>query len=158
MPAIWAAKPEKDFMIMRKIKLSLLLLVLVTWAKGQADEPIPLATFTEIIVNLNFPQFRPLKADGGYVEIDGGVKGIIVYRENATTFIAYERNCSYEAGESCARVEADLSRLYLIDRCCGSTFSFSDGYPMKGPASRPLRKYRTLLSGTTLTVTDEIVF
>ena len=158
MQATWAAKPEKDFMIMRKIKLSLCLLMLATWARGQADEPIPYATFSEIIVNLNYPQFRLLKADGGFVEIDGGVRGIIVYRENANTFIAYERNCPYEAIESCARVEADLSRLFLIDRCCGSTFSFSDGYPMKGPASRPLRKYRTQLSGTTLTITDEIVF
>ena len=145
-------------MIMRKIELSLLFLVLGVCAYGQTDEPIPFATFSEIIVNLNFPLYRALKTDGGYVEIEGGVRGIIVYREDATTFIAYERNCSYEAAEACARVEPDLSRIFLIDRCCGSNFNFSDGYPTKGPASRPLQKYRTQLSGTTLTITDEIVF
>ncbi len=145
-------------MNMRKIKLSLFFLIIGISGYGQEDEPIPFATFSEIIVNLSFPQYRALKADGGFVEVEGGVKGIIIYREDATTFLAYERNCSYKAGESCARVDPDLSRLFLIDRCCGSNFNFTDGYPMKGPATRPLRKYRTQLSGTTLTITDEIIF
>jgi hypothetical protein len=157
MQATLAAKQEKDFMNMNKIKLCLLLLVPVMTSYGQPDEPIPLASFTEISINITFPQYRPLANDGGFVEIDGGVRGIIVYRVDASTFIAYERNCTYQAGAACAQVEVDLSRLFLIDRCCGSNFSFSDGYPTKGPASYALRRYRTDLAGSTLTITDEVV-
>jgi nitrite reductase/ring-hydroxylating ferredoxin subunit len=143
---------------MRRISLLVIFLSIAFYSRAQNDEPIPLVSFSEIIINLSFPQFRALTADGGFVEVDGGVRGIIIYREDAEHFIAYERNCTYEANESCARVDTDISRLFLIDHCCGSRFGFSDGYPTKGPASRPLRKYRISQTGNTLTVTDEIVF
>jgi nitrite reductase/ring-hydroxylating ferredoxin subunit len=148
---------EKDFMIMKKISLCLLFLLPVVCGYGQADEPIPFANFSEIIINLTFPEYRTLKSDGGYVEIDGGVRGIIVYRLDATTFIAYERNCPYRPNEACARVDVDISKIFLIDRCCGSNFSLADGYVTNGPAMYPLRKYRAQLAGSTLTITDEIV-
>ncbi len=150
-------KPEKDFMNIGKIKLCLLLLFPAIGVYGQTDEPIPFVSFTEITINMTFPQYRPLSNDGGFVEIDGGVRGIIVYRVDATTFIAFERNCSYQAGSACAQVDVDISRLFLIDRCCGSNFSLSDGYPTKGPASRALRRYRIEIAGSTLTVTDEVL-
>ena len=157
MKVILDAKPEKDFMNMKKIRLCLFFLVVALSGYSQVDEPIPFANFTEITINFTFPEYRALKSDGGYVEIDGGVRGIIVYREDATHYIAYERNCSYRATEACARVDVDISKIFLIDRCCGSNFSLSDGYVTHGPAALPLRKYRTQLTGSTLTVTDEIV-
>jgi nitrite reductase/ring-hydroxylating ferredoxin subunit len=144
-------------MIMKKIKICFLLLVPAVYGYSQADEPIPFANFMNITINLSFPQYRALNADGGFVEIEGGLRGIIVYRESVTTFLAYERNCPYAPLEACANVDVDISRIFLVDRCCGSNFSLSDGYPTKGPASRPLRRYRIQLSGTTLTISDEIV-
>ena len=148
---------EKAFMTMKKIKLCLLFLVPAVCGYSQADEPIPFAAFNEITINLTFPQYRALKSDGGYAEIEGGVRGIIVYRADPATFVAYERNCPYQATEACARVDVDISKIFLIDRCCGSNFSFADGYPTNGPATRPLRRYRTTFAGSTLTITDEIV-
>ncbi len=157
MQATSEEKAEGDSMTMKKNKLCLLFLLVAVYAYGQADEPIPFANFPEITINLTFPQYGILKSDGGYVEIDGGVRGIIVYRLDATTFIAYERNCPYRATEACARVDVDISKIFLIDRCCGSTFGFADGYVTGGPARYSLRRYRTQVSGSTLTITDEIV-
>lgn len=142
---------------MKKNRLCFLLLLLAASAYAQADEPIPFASFTEITINTTFPQFRALTTDGGFVEVDGGIRGIIVYRVDANSFLAFERDCPYKPNSSCARVEVDMSRIFMIDRCCGSTFNFSDGYPTKGPASWPLRRYRAQVSGTTITITDEIV-
>ncbi len=144
-------------MTMKKIRLCLIFLLPAAGCYAQADEPIPFANFSEITINLTFPEYRALKSDGGFVEIDGGVRGIIVYRIDATTFEAYERNCPYRPEEACARVDVDISKIFLTDRCCGSNFNFADGYPTNGPASRPLRRYRTSLAGATLTITDEIV-
>ena len=155
--ATWGEKPERDFMTMRKINLWLVFCLSAVCGYSQADEPIPFANFSEITINLTFPQYGMLKSDGGYAEIDGGVRGIIVYRLDATTFIAYERNCPYRATEACARVDVDISKIFLIDRCCGSTFGFADGYVTGGPARYSLRRYRTQVSGSTLTITDEIV-
>jgi nitrite reductase/ring-hydroxylating ferredoxin subunit len=143
-------------MIMKKIKLCLLFLTIAMGGYSQADEPIPFASFTDITVNLTFPEFSALRSDGGFVEIDGGVRGIIVYRIDAGTFMAYERNCPYRATEACAQIDVDLSKIFLTDRCCGSNFNFADGFPTNGPASRPLRRYRTSVSGSTVTITDEI--
>jgi hypothetical protein len=145
-------------MIMKKNKILLLLLVVGAQAYGQADEPIPIVAFSQIIVNMNFPQYRALKNEGGFVEIEGGVRGIIVYCESTNNYIAYERDCPYSPRDPCAQVGVDMSRLFMSDFCCGSTFNFSDGYPTKGPASRPMRKYRTSLSGSTITITDEIIY
>ena len=123
-----------------------------------ADDPIPLASFPDEVINLFLPEYSTLRVDGGYKEINKlGVRGIIVYRVNASTFRAYERNCSFQPNEACATVNVHVSNLFLTDPCCGSSFSFEEGTPTGGPAWRPLRQYRTQLSGSTLVVSDEII-
>jgi nitrite reductase/ring-hydroxylating ferredoxin subunit len=121
------------------------------------DDPIPFVPFSEIYINLNLPEYVSLKFDGGSMPIDGGVRGLILYRVNATTYYAYERNCSFQPNEACATVDIHISQLYMFDPCCGSSFSFSDGSPIGGLAWRPLRRYRTRVDAEILTITDEIV-
>jgi nitrite reductase/ring-hydroxylating ferredoxin subunit len=148
-------KVVQDFTIMKKISGAFLVWIGLTSGFAQTMDPIPMISFTPITVNLTFPQYRALTTDGGVMMMEGGVKGIILYRENETTFKAYERNCPYMPSEACADVEIDLSRLFLLDRCCGSVFNLSDGNVSKGPASWPLRQYRVKVEGRVLTITDE---
>ena len=121
------------------------------------EESIPFVPFAEIGINLTNIEFNDLKFDGGFVEIGGGVRGIILYRENINTYHAYEKNCSYLPNEACALVEVDVSGLFMTDNCCGSNFNFPSGQPFAGPARQPLRRYRTMLSGNQLTVTSDIL-
>ncbi|MBK5278247.1 MAG: hypothetical protein JJE09_05220 [Bacteroidia bacterium] len=134
-----------------------ILLVMVACQPDLSDDPIPYIPFNEIIINLSFPEYATLRTDGGYKEVNGGVRGIIVYRVNATSYNAFERNCSFHPNDACATVNIHSSSLYMTDPCCGSTFDFSDGNPSGGVAWRPLRKYRTQLTGTTLSITDEVI-
>lgn len=121
------------------------------------DDPIPFVPFSPIQITLAFPQYASLNTDGGSYYIgNGGVRGIIVYRKNASTYFAYESNCSFRPNEACANVQVNATTLFMEDVCCGSTFDFSSGMPTGGPAWRPLRRYETLLSGGQLTITDEI--
>ncbi|QOI96989.1 MAG: hypothetical protein HRU69_05560 [Flammeovirgaceae bacterium] len=120
------------------------------------DDPIPPATFADIFINLNLPENLVLNTDGNSKYFNGGVRGIIVHRVNASTYRAFERNCSFQPNEACATVGVHISTLYMEDSCCGSTFNFN-GDPTGGPAWRPLRQYQTILSGNELTVTDEVV-
>jgi hypothetical protein len=125
-----------------------------------SDAAIPPAAFSPIVLNLNLPENIELRTDGVFRTLkssEGGIHGIIVYRLNASTYIAYERNCSYHPNDACVTVEVHPSRLYMHDPCCTSTFSLATGDPTGGPAWRPLRKYETLLTGTNLTITDTIV-
>src|SRR5689334_25375516 len=80
------------------------------------DEPIPWQAFPEIELNLSFPDNSALRLDGGLKEVNnGGVRGIIVYRLNSTTFHAYERNCSFQPNEAGATINIHTSKLYFID-------------------------------------------
>jgi nitrite reductase/ring-hydroxylating ferredoxin subunit len=121
------------------------------------DDPVPYIPFVDIVINLNLPEYFSLQTDGGYKQISGGVRGIIVYRINSSTYAAYERNCSFRPNEACATVNVHNSGLFMEDPCCGSSFNFNDGNPTGGPAWRPLVSYRTQLSGLMLTISSEVV-
>ncbi len=115
------------------------------------------AAFPTITVNLNYPQYQKLKLDGGFVYMDGGLKGIILYRANEASYFAFERACPHHPSAGCAIVQVDGSTLFMVDKCCNSSFNFSDGYPTGGPAERPLIQYRVDLDGNVLKIFDEII-
>ncbi|MCX8492169.1 MAG: hypothetical protein ORN54_13990 [Cyclobacteriaceae bacterium] len=112
------------------------------------------ASFPPVTINLNYPQYQRLRLDGGYQYVDDvGMRGVILYRLDETTYIAYERLCSFEDE---AIVSVDGSGLFM--KGCQSTYDFSDGQPTGGLAFRPLLRYRTSLTGQTLVITDEIAY
>ena len=149
----------KIYQMMKKITLSGALLSLIffsTCAPDVTDDAIPYVQFPDIVINLNLPAYITLKYDGGYQYIKGGVRGIILYRKAASTYLAYERNSSYHPNEACATVDVHSSGLYIVDTCSNSTFDFSSGKPTSGPATRPLRQYVVALNSAELTITDEV--
>ena len=106
-------------------------------------------------------QNKALRFDNGVVTIApgstngrGGIKGIYVVRQNATTYLAFERNCPYQPLSACATVTLDRnSRLFFRDSCCTSQFNLQ-GMVTGGPAPRSLRQYGTSLNGSLLTITN----
>jgi hypothetical protein len=142
-------------MIIRKSKIWFLVLFLMACEPNLSDDPIPYVAFNDIILNLNLPEFISLRSDGGFKEISGGVRGIIIYRVNSSIYKAYERNCSFQPNEACATVNVHSSGLFMNDPCCGSNFTFEEGNPSGGPAWRPLVSYRTQLSGLELIITSD---
>jgi len=144
-------------MIIRKIKWWYLLLLISACTPSRYDDPVPFIPFLDVVINLNLPEFIALRSDGGYAQVKGGVRGIIIYRANSASYIAYERNCSFRPNEACATVNVHNSGLFIEDPCCGSNFNFSDGNPTGGPAWRPLVQYRSQLDGLTLTISSEVI-
>ncbi|MGI9542840.1 MAG: hypothetical protein ACR2MX_06240 [Cyclobacteriaceae bacterium] len=117
------------------------------------EDGIPIAIVNRTI-NLTNQQFLPLQLVGGHVELnDEGVRGVVIYRQDQNTYRAFERNCSYQPLDSCARVEVETSGFFMIDNCCSSTFDFN-GFPTGGPATLPLREYFTFRDGIFLTVSN----
>lgn len=166
MPDIMVEKAGKDFMIIRhRVYLHRVrtffqtvlfsLIFIVSCEPDLSDDPIQYVPFADIVINLTLPAYINLASDGGYVYVNGGAKGIILYRQNSFTYFAYERNCSFQPNDACATVDAQL--LDMKDPCCGSTFSYTTGNPTSSPAWRPLNQYQTSLSGNTLTITDQLV-
>lgn len=169
MLATMAAKPEKDFMNILKrddkksltgIAVALLAITFTTCSPDRGDDEIPFVPFGTVVLNLNLPDYTSLRTDGGYKVLSSnvaGVQGVIIYRVNASTYRAFERNCSYQPNGACVTVDVHSSGLYMYDPCCGSTFNFSDGSPLGSPAWRPLRQYQISVLNSELTISDEIV-
>jgi len=141
-----------------RVRLLIVVLLLLACEPQMSDDPIPWLSFPDIVMNLSFPENLSLRTDRGIKEInDAGVRGIIVYRIDATTFRAYERNCSFSPNAAGSTVNVHSSKLYLVDDSCGSSFTLEDGTPRGGPAWRPLRQYRATIANNILTVTQEVV-
>ena len=145
-----------------KSTLTIFLVLLILTPLGcepqMVDDPIPLATFNDVVINLSLPSFSKLRIDGGIYAIDNiGIRGVFVYRVNATTFHAYERNCSYHPNEAGSTINIHSSNLFFQDPSCNSNFNFEEGNPTGGPAWRPLRRYHTDVVGSMLTITSEVI-
>jgi len=135
----------------------LLLTSIISCSDEFSQGEIPPATFSDIVINLDLPQYQDLQFDNGHITLGQGVRGIILYRVNASKYNAFEVNCSYQPFEACASVRVDQSNLFLRDDCCGSFFDPDDGFPTNGPATLPLRRYTVNLQGRILTITDDIL-
>ncbi len=115
------------------------------------------ANIPNIAVNLtiypNDPSFNKLQTPGGWVYITGGSQGIIVYRVSADIFNALDRHSTYKPENNC-RVEVDNTQITAVDSCSGSQWVITDGGIIKGPASRPLKKYACYWDGYKLRITN----
>ena len=153
-------KPVKGFIIMNKLTYFIWFVLLFFCAcddNFQGDQ-IPIADFQDVVINLSLPEYRDLNRDGTSIYVNsGGLRGLILYRENASSYIVFERTCSFQPNDACANVEVHSSTLYMTDPCCGSTFNFPSGQPTSGPARFNLRIYEAQLAGTVLTITDNII-
>ena len=81
-----------------------------------------------------------------------GYRGVLIYRLDQYTFLAYEKTCPYDPEELCAKVEVDQATFTLLDSCCMSRYNIIDGAPVEGPASMPLLQYFTDFDGNYLHV------
>lgn len=129
---------------------SLLFLAFSSCQEENWISPIPYV-LVDTTLNLSNQQFLPLRIDGGYVEILGGYKGIIIYRQNVTTYRAFEKASPHRTDEICAYVYVDPSGLFLREGCDNSVYNFQ-GEPSGGVAQFPLRTYPTFLDGNYLII------
>ena len=112
---------------------------------------IPYVSF-DYTINIFDPAFVSLQGVGGSVFIDGGSRGLIIYRVSIDQFNAYERHCTYDSENPCGKVDFDTSGIILVDNdCsgagCGSKFNIIDGSVLNGPAQYPLIQYNTSFDG-----------
>ncbi len=134
------------------VAVSILLLILCFACNSEQPETVPYVP-VNIQINLGNPDFQDLAIDGGFVNVTGGAKGILIYRENSASYKAFERNCTFEPNGTCARIAMDSSLLFMIDTCCSSQFDFS-GNIMSGPAAFNLVQYNTSTDGTYLYINN----
>jgi hypothetical protein len=98
-----------------------------------------------------------LQTVGGWIYVNGGINGIIVYRKTAinspTDFIALERTSTYLPDDPNAKVKVQSDNFTLKDSVSGSKWQIFDGGLISGPANQSLRQYSAVYDGiNTLTI------
>lgn len=137
--------------ITRKEFLSLLGLssaaVAVTYCFGGCQPTkngIPTApSNVNFTLDLTNPAYGSLNSSGGYIYNNG----VIVARTVSGSYVAVSQYCTHAGGT----VVYDKSGNDFYCPVHGSVFSIN-GSVIQGPASSPLMKYNTSLSGTSLRV------
>lgn len=131
-----------------KLRFFFLFVVLLTVScKKYKNHPVPSIPF-DISININLPSYNDLQGVGGYTFVNGGSKGIIVYRRSYDEFVAYDRHSPADGGSECATPLTPNSDnfLELDDPCSGAKFSLYDGSPIEG-SELGLRVYQAIWDG-----------
>ena len=101
------------------------------------------------IIELNIP-------GGSYYFKNPGYGGLIIFRDltdSSNPFLAFDGACTYDVPSVCRVVAEDDGGLVKCP-CCGSEFILfgGNGSPTKGPATEPLKQYRTNYSNGLINV------
>ena len=108
--------------------------------------------YVDLYVNISLPSYSSLNAIGGWIYVSGGSQGIIVYRQTADQFAAYDRHCTYNAGIPCGSASVDSTNSFVTCSCDGSQYQLYDGLVIQGPAAYSLKPYQTSFNPMTNTV------
>lgn len=134
-----------------KIVVALFAVFFLTACNGYEHETIP-------NVNVNFtiypdsPNYPNLNFIGGHEYVTGGVQGIVIYRVDQFSFVAYDRACPYDWEEQGSWLWVDPSGILIADSLCGSVFNILDGSVISGPSKYNLKFYKTMYDGRRLRV------
>lgn len=106
-----------------------------------------------LYLQLDQPAYFNLTAIGGYVYLEGGSKGIIVYR-TADAYKAYERHSPHRSSEACSIVSVDSSNVYAVEGCDNIQYYLIDGTVATGNSTIPLLQYEARESQGSLHISN----
>lgn len=116
------------------------------------EHPVPYVP-VNITLHASDPEFFNLNAISGSTQLNGGSRGIIVYRKSQDEFMAYDRHCTYDSENPLAVVMLDSANSFsAVDTSCTSQFFIIDGSVQQGPAQYPLKQYQTTYDGVKLII------
>lgn len=134
-------------MKIQNIFISLLIILISGCKKNSNSNPVPNISF-DITINTDLPSYNSLIGVGGWTYVNGGSKGIIVYRKATDVFVAFDRHSPKDADGTCSQALTPDSNnfLDLNDICSGAKFSLYDGSAISG-SEFGLRQYQTSWNG-----------
>ena len=133
---------------MKKAKFLVLFLIIIS-SCGDSNNYIR-NVYVDVEIDLSLPEFSPLNTVGNSIFIEGGNKGIIIYRFSNYEYNIYDRNCSYEPNLECSYIDSINSTIAMCG-CCSSAFLLDqNGVAANSPAVLPLKQYNYSLNNTLL--------
>ena len=163
---------------MKHAKLHLLILIallpFIHGCKHYPENPNRPVLPAPITIYPNSMQYYDLNFVSGWLYITSDVestsRGIIVYRQSDTEFLAYDRIPPNEP-DACTDSHGNTTRLvvdfpFVVDRCNNAYYNILNGqiiiaepdkipsFPTDGTTIYPLVQYQTLYDGNRLTISN----
>ena len=127
----------------------LLIFILSVFSCGDSNNYIR-NVYVDVEIDLSLPEFSNLNTVGNSLFIEGGNKGIIIYRHSNYEYKIYDRNCSYEPNLDCSYIDS-VNSIIAFCGCCSSAFLLDqNGSAANSPAVLPLKEYNYSLNNTLL--------
>ncbi|WP_297806667.1 phosphoribosylaminoimidazole carboxylase [uncultured Polaribacter sp.] len=107
-----------------------------------------------ITTDLNNPQLINALVPGGFVELTGGSKGVLLMNVNGSEFIAYDKLCPADA---CSTPMTFDGSFTLKCNCDGSEYGVGKGIggaPQTDGFICPAIEYRVIKNGSVLRITN----
>jgi hypothetical protein len=121
--------------------------------QNAAQNPVP-SVPVQLKVYPNDPLYFKIQVTGGWMYIDGGINGIVIYRKSDQEFVAIERSSTYAPNDVKSRVMVMKDNFTLRDTISDSQWRMFDGSVTKGPATWSLRLYGTSYDGNVLRIAN----
>lgn len=104
-----------------------------------------------ILRDLNNPELINVQTPGGFAEIAGGNKGILLFNKNGTEFVAFDKLCP---ASDCNQPMIFENRI-LKCSCDNSRYSVDfGGAPQTNGFECPAIEYRVVKNGSTLQISS----
>ena len=104
-------------------------------------------------VNLSNPSNNALLAVGGWVEVSGGIKGIVVYHASIDNYLAYDLACPHLTPSACTKMIVE-DGLNMECTCDNTKFALALGGAPQSGTQYPAKQYRVIKEGETLIITN----
>ena len=105
-----------------------------------------------ISININSSLYTALLTGGNTLYLTGGYRGIVLYRLNVSTIMAFDRTCTYNISDAGGIVYSQNNGTAVcID--CGSTYNLANGNVISGPSTLGLKTYNVSFNSSTGAVT-----
>lgn len=144
---------------MKKITL-FLLIAAVTLACSKNDDkqernPFLTDPAVSLNLNLNLPEYNPLKFPGNYIITSQGIKGIVVYCVSENQYLAFELTDPNHVPSSCSRME--LTGVIASCPCANddNEYFITSGQHTTEPDTKyPMQQYNAQLNGNTVIISN----
>jgi len=131
----------------------LILFTLINCTDPDDNNPFLHNIAVDQTVYLNNPSNNNLLFVGGYVEIPGGIKGIVVYRGSGDLFYAFDLACPNSPPSDCTKMTVD--GVNMICSCDDSKYALAlGGAPQQSSTKYGAKEYKVVNNGQTLLITN----
>ena len=120
---------------------------------NSTNNPVPSVPVQITMYPNDISNFK-IQAIGGWMYLNGGIRGIILYRKSQEEFVAMERTSPQLPNNDAAIVKVQANNFTLRDTVSDSQWRIVDGTVTKGPTTWPLRLYGTTYDGNVLRIVN----